>query len=117
MVPRPEHLRAVELDVRLLAAPGRPGGAHGAEAVGQSGPRGEGREDPLVLATALTSQFEADTSSCVHETRPCPSIADDGAYIHRPDGRPIRVYRWVDTRLVFEDFYAKLAELAAWQRS
>ena len=52
MVPRPEHLRAVELDVRLLAAPGRPGGAHGAEAVGQSGPRGEGREDPLVLAPA-----------------------------------------------------------------
>lgn len=74
-------------------------------------------DQPLVLATALTSQFEADTSSCVHETRPCPSIADDGAYIHRPDGRPIRVYRWVDTRLVFEDFYAKLAELAAWQRS
>ena len=74
-------------------------------------------DQPLVLATALTSQFEADTSSCVHETRPCPSIADDGASIHRPDGRPIRVYRWVDTRLVFEDFYAKLAELAAWQRS
>ncbi|MCL3777327.1 MULTISPECIES: nucleoside hydrolase [unclassified Actinomyces] len=74
-------------------------------------------DQPLVLATALTSQFQPDTSSSFHEVRPCPSISDDGAYIHRPDGRPIRVYRQVDTRLMFEDMYAKLAELAAWQRA
>lgn len=74
-------------------------------------------DQPLVLATALTSQFQADTSSSFHEVRPCPSIADNGSYIHRPDGRPIRVYRQVDTRLMFEDLYAKLAEFAAWQRS
>lgn len=74
-------------------------------------------DQPLVLATALTSQFEPDTSSSVHETRPCPSIGDDGAYVHRPQGRPIRVYRQVDTRLMFEDMYAKLAEFAAWQQS
>lgn len=72
-------------------------------------------DQPLVLATALTSQFQADASSSFYELRPCPSIADDGGYIHRPAGRPIRVYRQVDTRLMFEDMFSKLAELAAWQ--
>jgi purine nucleosidase len=33
---------------------------------------------------------------------------DSGLYGDRPDGRLIRVFTGIDTRLMFEDFYAKL---------
>jgi hypothetical protein len=45
-------------------------------------------------------------------TRPAPRITDDGGYAPRPDGRPIRVYTQVDTRLFVGDLFAKLAAQA-----
>ncbi|WP_432968786.1 nucleoside hydrolase [Dactylosporangium sp. CA-233914] len=72
-------------------------------------------DSPLVLLTALVSPFEPDTSSSRHVGRPTPSIGDDGGYLDVPGARPMRVYTWVDTRLMFEDFYLKLHEFSSWQ--
>ncbi|MFD4960055.1 nucleoside hydrolase [Microbacterium sp. NPDC058389] len=72
-------------------------------------------DSPLVLLTALQSVFEPDPSSSRYVTRPTPALGDDGAYLDVPDARPMRVYTWVDTRLMFEDFYLKLAEFGRWQ--
>jgi inosine-uridine nucleoside N-ribohydrolase len=69
-------------------------------------------DSPLVTLTALQSSFEADPSSSSYVTRPAPEIADDGSYGTASNGRPIRVYTQIDTRLTFADFFAKL-QLAA----
>lgn len=69
-------------------------------------------DSPLVLLTALQSAFEADPSSSAYVTRPTPGFDDDGSYVDVPGARPLRVYTRLDTRLMFEDFYAKLAMLA-----
>jgi purine nucleosidase len=66
-------------------------------------------DSPLVLLTALQSAFEPDPSSSFYDTVPAPEIGDDGFYVPRPDGRPIRVYTRIDNRLMLEDLYAKLA--------
>jgi hypothetical protein len=69
-------------------------------------------DSPLVLLTALQSAFEPDPSSSRYVTRSAPRIEDDGAYVLRPDGRPVRVFTHLDQRLMFEDLYAKLASHA-----
>jgi purine nucleosidase len=46
---------------------------------------------------------------------PTPEPGVDGSCTPRPDARPMRVYTRVDTRLMFEDFFLKLQEFAAWQ--
>lgn len=74
-------------------------------------------DSPLVLLTALQSIFEPDPASSRHVELPTPALADDGSYIAVEGARPMRVYTWVDTRLMFEDFHLKLAEFAAWQTS
>ena len=66
-------------------------------------------DSPLVLLTALQSSFHPDTASSTFVSMPCPRIGDSGAYEPNPDGRIIRVYRTVDTRLLLADLYAKLA--------
>jgi Inosine-uridine preferring nucleoside hydrolase len=66
-------------------------------------------DNPLVLLTALQSQFEPNTSSSEYAVLHAPRINDDGTYTPRSDGREIRVYIRLDLRLMFEDFYAKLA--------
>ncbi len=65
-------------------------------------------DSPLVLATALLTSFEPDAASCSWEVRPCPRIGDDGLYVQRADGRPIRVFTRIDNRLWLEDLLAKL---------
>ncbi len=45
-----------------------------------------------------------------------PMVTAEGAYVPDARNRPIRVYRRVDSRLILEDFYAKLALFAARQR-
>lgn len=40
---------------------------------------------------------------------PAPRVAADGHYLPGGENRPIRVYRRVDSRLILEDLYAKLA--------
>lgn len=74
-------------------------------------------DSPLVLLTALQSAFEADPSSSRYVTMPAPRIADDGSYVPRADGHPIRVYTHLDLRLMFGDLVAKLARHAATERT
>ena len=69
-------------------------------------------DSPLVLLTALQSPFEPDPSSSTYATVPTPTLNADGSYSLNPDGRPMRLYRTVDTRLMFEDMFAKLASFA-----
>jgi hypothetical protein len=38
-----------------------------------------------------------------------PLIADDMRYLPNPGGKEIRVYDYVDVRMILEDFYAKLS--------
>ena len=71
-------------------------------------------DQPLVLLTALQTFFEADTSAAAFAEVPAPRIADDGALLPRPDGRPIRVYTHLDTRLMFEDLFLKLEAFTEW---
>lgn len=44
---------------------------------------------------------------------PAPLITQDMSYVHTGLNRPIRVYKRIDSRLIFEDMYAKLALFAA----
>ena len=66
-------------------------------------------DSPLVLLTALQSSFHPDTASSTFVSMSCPRILDSGEYEPNPDGRPMRVYRTLDTRLLLADLYAKLA--------
>jgi purine nucleosidase len=74
-------------------------------------------DSPLVLLTALQSVFQPDPSSSRYESVPTPAIDDDGSYRAVAGARPMRVYTWVDTRLMFEDFYLKLGEFDRWQQA
>lgn len=66
-------------------------------------------DSPLVLLTALQSPWEADPSSSRYVNMPTPKISGQGLYENRPQSRPMRVYTQLDTRIMFEDFYAKVA--------
>jgi purine nucleosidase len=66
-------------------------------------------DSPLVLLTALQSSFEADPSSSNYVLMRSPLVNDSGLYETNYQGRNIRVYNHIDTRLLFEDFFAKLA--------
>jgi inosine-uridine nucleoside N-ribohydrolase len=65
-------------------------------------------DSPLVLLTALQSSWEADPSSCTFIQLAAPRIDDHGQYTDHSPGRNIRVYTRIDTRLMFEDFHAKI---------
>jgi purine nucleosidase len=65
-------------------------------------------DNPLVLLTALWTGFEPGPASSPSIVRPCPRIADSGSYATRPDGRPLRIFTGIDTRLMLDDLYAKL---------
>lgn len=67
-------------------------------------------DSPLVTLTALQSTFEADPSSSDYAIVPAPTVHDDGTCQPNPQGRPIRVYTAIDTRLTFGDMLAKFAE-------
>ncbi len=66
-------------------------------------------DSPLVTLTALQSPFQPDPSSCDYVLRARPTIDARGEYGKPAGGRPIRVYTRIDTRLTFEDLYARLA--------
>lgn len=72
-------------------------------------------DQPLVLLSALQTTFEPDAGSSAFVTIPTPRIGDEGLYVDRPDGRPMRVYTRLDNRLTLDDFRAKLTEFTAWQ--
>lgn len=71
-------------------------------------------DSPLVLLTALQSALDSDASSSSYEELLAPAIADDGSVAGEVDGRMVRVYRSIDTRLMLEDMYAKFAAFSAW---
>jgi hypothetical protein len=61
-------------------------------------------DNPLILFTALangTSTFEAATT---------PHVNADGTYVAQAAGRPLRIYKTLDTRLLFADFFAKMRD-------
>lgn len=70
-------------------------------------------DSPLVLLTALQSAFEPSPSSSAYVTRSMPTLSAEGQYVVNDAGRPVRVYTRIDTRLMFEDFFYKLAAQAA----
>jgi len=70
-------------------------------------------DSPLVLLTALPCAFDPENSSSAYAAKPAPHITDAGAFEENPGGRTIRVYTRLDTRLLFEDFFSKLALAAA----
>jgi len=45
--------------------------------------------------------------------RPRPRFTDSGDYEAAADGHPLRIFTQLDTRLLLEDLYAKLALHAA----
>lgn len=70
-------------------------------------------DSPLVLLTALQSAFDPDSSSSSFVEIPTPRLDGAGEYGGPSvQDRPMRVYRTVDTRLMFEDFYLKLEAFA-----
>jgi hypothetical protein len=70
-------------------------------------------DSPLVLLTALQSFFQPDPSSSDYAVRPCPQLDADGRFAGH-SGRDIRVYHRLDVRLMFEDMFLKIDELASW---
>lgn len=68
-------------------------------------------DSPLVTLTALVPPFQPDPSSSRYKRMPTPKIRADGAYIARPDGRPMRVYTDIDADLTFRDMLAKFRTL------
>jgi purine nucleosidase len=72
-------------------------------------------DSPLVLLTALQSGFDADPSSSEYVVVPAPTFDDQARMHQRPDGRTIRVYTRVDTRLMFEDMFTKFSAFSRWQ--
>ncbi|MBE6481913.1 MAG: nucleoside hydrolase [Actinomyces ruminicola] len=72
-------------------------------------------DQPLVLLSSLQTTFEPDAASSYYEVIPTPRIAEDGTYRYPQDTRPMRRYRRLDNRLLFDDMFDSLAALAAWQ--
>jgi purine nucleosidase len=76
-------------------------------------------DSPLVVLSALTDWVPSDyrsgklsyerTSAGVYDTIPTPKLNPDGSVSPNPGGRPMRLFRSIDTRLMFSDFFAKLA--------
>lgn len=64
-------------------------------------------DSPLVTLTALQSSFEPDPASSDYILRPTPRITEKATYEPAPDARPMRLYTSIDTRLTFEDMFAK----------
>lgn len=46
-----------------------------------------------------------------YECRPAPRINHEMYYVHNQHRKPLRVYYFLDSRMILEDFYAKLAIL------
>jgi len=66
-------------------------------------------DSPLVLLTALQAPWSSDPSSSKYVIKLTPKINDSGFYEENSEGRKIRVYTNLDTRLMFDDLVAKLA--------
>lgn len=65
-------------------------------------------DNPMILATALQSAWEADAASTEYVIRQTPTLNDRGFYKNDSTQRPMRIFTKVDTRLMLEDLIAKL---------
>jgi purine nucleosidase len=65
-------------------------------------------DSPLVLLTAL-GDFAGRMANNVYTSGFTPSLTANGVAQPRESGRKMRLYSAIDTRLMFSDFYAKLA--------
>jgi hypothetical protein len=71
-------------------------------------------DSPLVLLTALSGGFDARPTSSRWVDRPRPTMLETGYYGDPAEGAPpLRIFTHLDTRLLLEDLYAKLALHAA----
>ncbi|WP_228853005.1 nucleoside hydrolase [Aegicerativicinus sediminis] len=66
-------------------------------------------DSPLVMLTALQSSWERDPSSSKYLIKNAPKVSEENLFAPNKYGREIRVYYDLDNRLMFEDFFAKLA--------
>ncbi|MBV6642863.1 MAG: nucleoside hydrolase [Cyclobacteriaceae bacterium] len=65
-------------------------------------------DNPLTLLTALQAFYGKSPTSSESEIRKAPIISEKGLNIENPKGRDISVFTRLDTRLMFEDFIAKI---------
>lgn len=66
-------------------------------------------DNPLTLLSVLQTSWEKDPASSKYVVKKSPLINNNGAYEENKSARNIRVYTHIDTRLMFEDFFAKVA--------
>lgn len=64
-------------------------------------------DSPLVLMSALQSNWERDACSSYYEWRDCPTVNDKGFYSFGASRRKVKVFDRIDTYLMFEDMFAK----------
>ena len=50
-----------------------------------------------------------DEHAYQYDMKAAPSFTTEMNYLHNTENRPIRVYRQIDSRFIFEDFFCKLA--------
>ena len=65
-------------------------------------------DSPLVLVSALQTNWERDACSSEYEIQACPTIDDTGHFKFGP-GRKIKVFKRIDAYLMFEDMFSKLS--------
>ena len=65
-------------------------------------------DNPLTLVTALQTPWDKDSASSSYILQKTPIITDKGVYKTNQKGRTMRVYTHIDTRLMFEDMFAKI---------
>lgn len=73
-------------------------------------------DQPLVLLTGLQTPFEPSPASSDHVHAPAPGVGPSGEFVAGVGGRSVRVWTRVDTRLMFEDMYLRIAAFDAWLR-
>lgn len=76
-------------------------------------------DNPLAVLTSLTDWVPGDfsggklsferTGSSRYDEVVCPLLNPDGTFTPRTEERKIRIYRNIDVRMMFGDFFAKLA--------
>lgn len=119
-VPRDAYVQVLASHAELQArmAPCGPLGAHLFDALGDVSTTwrlGETfvlGDSPLVLLTALVSSFDPAPTSSRWTDLPRPGFDDRGHYTAATTGRALRVFTQLDTRLLLEDLFAKLARHA-----
>lgn len=66
-------------------------------------------DNPLVLVTALGNAYDANTAGTTQFTTiKTPTLDANGEYTPNDSGRSLRLFTSIDTRLMFEDFFAKM---------